>query len=420
MRSASLAEIFESLLKDAAGVGFRAYDGSASGPCDASAVVEIRSPEALGYLATPRLDLGLARAYVMGQIEVHGDLHVALAALTANIRDDIRWRELLPILRTIGAHALRRPPIPAEEAPAPWRRGLRHSRRRDAAAISHHYDVSNRFYELILGPSMAYSCAAFPTADASLEDAQQEKFDLVCRKLDLRPGQRLLDFGGGWGGMIRHAAEHYGARVVGVTLSKEQAAHAQRAISKAGLARRAEMRWLDYRDLREGDFDAISSIGAMEHVGTAKLASHFTSLSSRLRPGGRMLNHCITRPSNRERNRAGRFIDRYVFPDGELQGLGTVIGAMHDHGLEVRHAENLREHYARTLCEWGRNLERHWAEAVGEVGERRARIWRLYMAASRVKFERNGIQVHQILGVRVKADGGSGMPPRPRWARQTQ
>jgi cyclopropane-fatty-acyl-phospholipid synthase len=180
------------------------------------------------------------------------------------------------------------------------------------------------------------------------------------------------------------------------------------------------MRFLDYRDLRESGFDAISSIGAMEHVGTAQLGSHFSSLARRLRPEGRMLNHCITRPSNQERNRAGRFIDRYVFPDGELQGLGTVIGAMHDHGFEVRHAENLREHYATTLRAWSSNLERRWPEAVAEVGERRARVWRLYMAASSVGFELNRIQVHQVLGVRVTADGRSGTPPRPRWEHRSE
>ena len=417
LRHVRLAEIFQLFLGDGAPVGFRAYDGSAAGPDDAAAIVEIRSPEALDYLASPRPELGLARAYVTGRIEVHGDLHAALRGLATNIRGDIDWRGLFPILRRLGVHALRRPSIPAEEAPAPWRRGLRHSKRRDAAAISHHYDISNRFYELLLGPSMAYSCAVFPCADATLEEAQREKFDLVCRKLDLQPGERLLDFGGGWGGMIKHAAEHYGVRALGVTLSREQAVYAQRALSRAGLEGRAQMRLIDYRDLQDGRFDAISSIGAMEHVGTGQLGSHFSSLAARLRPAGRMLNHCITRPSSRERNRTGSFIDRYAFPDGELQALGTVVGAIHDHGFEVRHAETLREHYALTLREWSRNLERHWAEAVAEIGERRARVWRLYMAGSRVGFERNRLQVHQVLAVRPTADGRSGSPPRPTWQR---
>jgi cyclopropane-fatty-acyl-phospholipid synthase len=408
-----LSEIFQLLVHCDGRLGFMACDGSRVGSPEATAVLELRCAEALGYLASPHPELGLARAYVMGHIEVHGDLHDAISSLRAKGPTDLSWRERAAVVSRIWPQALRRPPIPAEEAPPPWRRGARHSKRRDARAISHHYDVSNRFYELVLGPSMAYSCAVFPTPDARLDDAQVEKFDLVCRKLDLRPGQRLLDFGGGWGGMIRHAARHYGVCAVGVTLSREQAAYAQRAISDAGLQRRAEMRFLDYRDLDEGGFDAICSIGAMEHIGTAELRPHFAALAARLRPEGRLLNQCVTRPSNRERNRTGPFIDRYVFPDAELQGLGTVVGAMHDNGLEVRHTENLREHYAMTLREWSANLERRWTEAVAEVGERRARIWRLYLAASRVEFERNRLQLHQALGVRAGAGGRSGTPPRP-------
>jgi cyclopropane-fatty-acyl-phospholipid synthase len=415
-----LAEIFELVAGGESPLGFKAYDGSVAGPRDSDAIVEVRSPTALSHILNPHLDLGLARAYVTGEIEVHGDLYAALRCLAEIDRTTVPWRNLAPALPRAALRALRRPPIPKEEAPGPWRRGLRHSRRRDAAAIAHHYDVSNRFYELVLGPSMAYSCAVFPTAQATLERAQAEKFDLVCRKLDLRPGQRLLDFGGGWGGMITHAAKHYGVRALGITLSREQAAYANRAISREGLERAAEMRLLDYRDLRESGFNAISSIGAMEHVGTAELGSHFASLAARLGPGGRILNHCITRPSNNERNRAGCFIDRYVFPDGELQGPGTVVGSIHDHGFEVRHAENLREHYGLTLREWSRNLERHWAEAVAEAGEGRARVWRLYMAASRVGFELNRIQVHQVLGVRVAADGRSGLPLRPQFDRPTR
>jgi cyclopropane-fatty-acyl-phospholipid synthase len=177
---------------------------------------------------------------------------------------------------------------------------------------------------------------------------------------------------------------------------------------------------LDYRDLPDRTFDAICSIGAMEHFGSAELGRYFESMAGHLRPGGRMLNHCITRRSNRERQRAGAFIDRYVFPDGELQGPGTVIAAMHDQGLEVRHAENLREHYVLTLREWGANLERHWPQAVAEVGERRARIWRLYMALCRVGFELDRVQIHQMLGVRLDEQGRSNMPLRPNWQQPEQ
>jgi cyclopropane-fatty-acyl-phospholipid synthase len=408
-----LADFFELLIDDRAPVGFCAYDGSVVDRSDAVGALEIRTPRAVRYLATAPGELGLARAYVMGDIEIHGDLHATLHGLLAHWRGAVPWSE---ILRGARRWMLRRPPLPPEEAPAPWRRGaLRHTRIRDAQAISHHYDVSNRFYELLLGRSMAYSCAVFTAPDATLKEAQSEKFDLICRKLDLQPGQRLLDIGAGWGGLVRHAAGHYGVRALGVTLSREQADWAQRRIAEAGLHRRAEVRFLDYRDVRETGFAAISSVGAMEHIGSAELGSHFTTMAACLRPEGRMLNHTITRPSNRERHRTGPFIDRYVFPDGELQGLGTVIGAMHDHGLEVRHEENLREHYGLTLREWGANLERHWKRVVAEVGERRARVWRLYMAMSRVGFDLNRIQIHQILGVRVTPDGDSGMPPRPSW-----
>jgi cyclopropane-fatty-acyl-phospholipid synthase len=202
---------------------------------------------------------------------------------------------------------------------------------------------------------------------------------------------------------------------VGVTVSRAQAELAQRRIGMAGLAGMAEVRLLDYRDLHEERFDAVSSIGAMEHFGSRLLGPYFAAMAARLKPGGAMLNHAITRPSNRERHRPGPFIDRYIFPDGELQGPGTVIGAMHDNGFEVRHAETLREHYGYTLRQWGANLERNWDAAVAEVGEQRARAWRLYMAVSRLAFERGRLQVHQVLGVRIGASGSSGMPLRPDW-----
>jgi cyclopropane-fatty-acyl-phospholipid synthase len=411
----TLAELFDLLLDGHARVGFRAYDGSSAERSDTVGVVEIRSPRALRYLATAPGELGLARAYVMGDLEIHGDLHATILELLFHRREPVAWAELL---RGLRRWMLRRPAIPPEEMKPAWRRGLRrHTKARDARAISHHYDVSNRFYELVLGPSMAYSCAVFRTPRASLEQAQREKFDLICRKLDLKPGQRLLDIGAGWGGLVRHAAERYGAHALGVTLSREQADWAQRAIFEAGLQGRAEVRFMDYRDIGEERFDAISSVGVMEHIGTAELGSHFAAMASHLREQGRMLNHAISRSTGHQGERGGPLIDRYVFPDGELQSLGTVIAAMHDHGLEVRHEENLREHYAMTLREWGANLERNWTQAVAEVGERRARVWRLYMALSRVGFQVHRVQIHQVLGVRVSPDGSSGMPLRPDWGR---
>ncbi len=410
-----LAEIFTRLMDERAPVAFRAYDGSSAGPAGAAAVIEVRRPEAVAYVATAPGELGLARAYVTGALDLHGDLHAFLHAMLTYGRRDVPWAERLGILRGLGVRALRRPPLPAEEAPAPWRRGRRHSKARDAAAISHHYDVSNRFYEIVLGPSMAYTCAVFPSADATLEQAQAEKFDLVCRKLSLEPGQRLLDVGSGWGGMVMHAAENYGVTALGVTLSEAQARWAQSAIAERGLQERAGVRFGDYREISESGFDAVSSIGLTEHIGARNLGSYFSFLAGKLRPEGRMLNHTITRPNDLERARAGRFIDRYVFPDGELEGPGTIVSAMHDHGLEVRHEENLREHYAMTLREWGANLERGWDEAVAEAGEHRARVWRLYMAASRVSFDLDRIELHQVLGARTDPQGRSGMPLRPDW-----
>jgi cyclopropane-fatty-acyl-phospholipid synthase len=409
-----LAEIYSRIVDEKAGVGFRAYDGSTAGPMDAEMLLEVRRPEAIAYIATAPGELGLVRAYVTGALEIHGDIHAAIHALVTHVKP-VPWSERLAILRALGLRSLRRPAPPAEEAPPPWRRGLRHSKERDAAAISHHYDVSNRFYELVLGPSMAYTCAVFPRDDATLEEAQYEKFDLVCRKIGLKPGDRLLDVGCGWGGMVMHAAEHFGVEAFGVTLSKAQAEWAQRAIAERGLSDSAEVCFGDYRDVTETGFDAVSSIGLTEHIGLKNLGAYFSFLSRKLKPGGRLLNHTITRASNHQNHRAGKFIDRYVFPDGELEGPGTIASAMHDHGFELRHEENLREHYAMTLREWGANLEHGWNEAVAEAGEHKARIWRLYMASSRFGFDRNTIELHQFLGVRLPEDARSGMPLRPDW-----
>jgi cyclopropane-fatty-acyl-phospholipid synthase len=280
--------------------------------------------------------------------------------------------------------------------------------------VSHHYDVSNTFYSWVLGHSMAYTCAVYPTDGASLEQAQENKFDLVCRKLGLEPGMRLLDVGCGWGGMALHAAEHYGVEVVGVTLSRQQAEWGQKAVAEAGLTGQVDLRHQDYRDVT-GTFDAISSIGLTEHIGLAQLDAYAARLSSLLRPQGRLLNHCITRPDDDSPpiQRRG-FITRYVFPDGELPGVGRIVGALQRAGLEVRHEENLREHYARTCAAWSRNLDDRWEQAVEEVGLGTARVWALYLAGSRLGFERNEIQLHQVLATRT-TDGDSGAPLRPDW-----
>ena len=418
----TIGEAVSRLLPD--GVPFRmtAYDGSAAGPEDSPIVLHLRTQRGLAYLLTAPGDLGVARAYVMGDLDVAGahpgDPYEVMRMLMSRLRFRVPPpAELLRIVRGLGLNNLKPPPPPPQEHLPRWRRvleGMRHSKERDAVAIHHHYDVSNRFYELVLGPSMTYTCAVFDSEDTSLEDAQAEKYDLVCRKLGLRPGQRLLDIGSGWGGMVRHAAREYGVTALGVTLSRQQALWGQREIERQGLADRAEVRHSDYRDVVEGGFDAVSSIGLTEHVGVRNYPSYFEFIRSRLRPGGRLLNHCITRPDNRARD-TGAFIDRYVFPDGELTGSGRIITEMQDAGLEVRHEENLREHYALTLAGWSRNLVAHWDECVAEVGEGTARVWGLYMAGSRLAFERNEIQLHQVLAVRTTDDGREGFPLRPTW-----
>jgi cyclopropane-fatty-acyl-phospholipid synthase len=223
---------------------------------------------------------------------------------------------------------------------------------------------------------------------------------------------RLLDVGCGWGGMVMHAAAEHGVKALGVTLSRNQAEWAQAEITRRGLGGLAEVRHLDYRDAPESEFDAISSIGLTEHIGKAQLESYFSSLHARLRPGGRLLNHCITQPRTPQRKRLDPFISRYVFPDGQLEPIGLLVSEMNDAGFEVRHEENLREHYAKTLHAWGDNLEAHWEEAVEDVGLGRARVWRLYMAASRLGFERDNIQLHQVLGVKLEDRGRSGFPLR--------
>ncbi len=398
-------------------LAFRAYDGSSAGPAGAVATVEVLDRRALNYLATAPGELGLARAYVSGALALHGDTYETLSLLSRGVVGAIGWGERLGVLRGLGPGVLRPvPPPPEEVRPGPWW-GLRHSLSRDSRAISHHYDVSNRFYEWLLGPTMAYTCAVYPHPEASLEDAQTEKVDLVCRKLGLRAGQRLLDVGCGWGTMVLHAAEHYGASVLGVTLSRQQAEWGQRRLEQRGVAGAAEIRFQDYRRVAEGGFDAVSSIGLTEHIGARNLPGYARFLASKLKPRGRLLNHCITRPTTTgpAAHRRG-FIERYVFPDGELEGVGTIVSALQDAGLEIRHEENLREHYARTCAAWSANLEAHWDEAVAEVGEGRARVWRLYLAGSRLGFVQRRVELHQVLAVRTDA-GDAAMPLRVDFAR---
>jgi cyclopropane-fatty-acyl-phospholipid synthase len=410
---------FVSELLDGVPLRFEFWDGSTLEPHPSSAVpavpavLRVRSVDAVRRILWSPGEIGLARAFVAGDLEVDGDIVAAMRALTEATRSDM-WRRVprvLPVAwnaaRDLGALG---PPL-APPVPEAHQRGRLHSPTRDAQAISHHYDVGNDFYALVLGPSMTYSCARFGPGVTDLALAQQAKHEMISRKLGLheKPGARLLDVGCGWGSMALHAARHHGATVVGVTLSVEQAAYARRRVAEAGLSDRIEIRLQDYRHLTGERFDAISSIGMFEHVGAAHMALYFETVHRLLAPTGRLLNHAISSPGGSKIS-SRSFMGRYVFPDGELQDVGEVALAMERAGFEVRDVESLREHYARTLRAWVANLEARWDEAVSLVGAERARVWRLYMAGSAVGFDDGGLGIHQVLGVVLRPDGSSAMP----------
>jgi cyclopropane-fatty-acyl-phospholipid synthase len=385
--------------------------------------VTINSIDALKRFLWSPSELGLGRAFVAGEIDIDGDVSQVLRCLRDAGPDTVRLglRSLglvLKVITQLGGLGLQ-PPRPTEEVHlSRWRNSARHSLRRDAAAVTHHYDVGNDFYRLVLGPSMTYSCARFDHAGTTLEDAQASKHDLVCKKLGLhdRPVARLLDVGCGWGSMAIHAAATYGVSVVGITLSTPQAELARQRVDEAGLGDKIEIRLQDYRKLGGETFDAVSSIGMFEHVGEKRMVEYFETLRGLLTPEGRLLNHAISaRGGSKLGNRS--FVNRYVFPDGELLDVGDVTKAMQRAGFEVRDVESLREHYATTLRQWVSNLETHWPQAIASVGEARARVWRLYMAGSVNGFEDGGLNLHQVLGVVPSSGGRSGMPrTRAGWS----
>jgi cyclopropane-fatty-acyl-phospholipid synthase len=423
-----LKELLEQVLGVPLPVGIRAWDGSQAGPPGAPVLV-VRHRRALRRLLWKPGELGLARAWVAGDLDVDGDLYAALDLMAGLVWErDEDARTLVETLRDPEARAAVRglvrmagpalPPAPPKEE-VRRRRGHLHTRRTDKRAISHHYDVGNDFYELVLGPSMVYSCAYWEAPEdqgGTLEDAQRDKLELVCRKLALRPGQRLLDVGCGWGSMAIHAAREHGVSVVGITLSQEQAAYARKRVADEGLTDRVEIRVQDYRDVTDGPYDAISSIGMAEHVGSEKYLDYARNLHRLLKPGGRLLNHQIARRPQRDESAydVDEFIDAYVFPDGELAPIGTTVSQLERAGFEVRDVESIREHYALTLRRWVANLEAGWERAVRLSGFGRARVWRLYMAASALSFEHNRIGVNQVLAVRTPESGRSGMPLRSR------
>ncbi len=414
-----LARVLSLVLGEDPALRLRGWDGSEAGPPDAP-VVHVRTRDAVRSLARHPDEIGLARAFVKGDLDVEGDLFAALSTLPQQRsgpppmdRLGLRGKaELMALAARLGAIGPEPDPPPEEAALA----GDVHSKARDMAAISHHYDVGNEFYRIVLGESMVYSCAYWRhdlSPEYGLDEAQRDKLDLVCRKLGMhrRGGDtvRLLDVGCGWGSMVLHAAQTYGVRAVGVTLSHEQAELARTRISEAGVEDLVEVRLQDYRDIADGPFDVISSIGMAEHVGEQSYLDYARALFGLLGPGGLLLNHQIARRPGPARTDPS-FIDRYVFPDGDLLPLAVTVGALEEAGFEVRDVESLREHYATTLRQWVANLEGGWDRAVSLSSAGRARVWRLYMAGSAVAFEAGRIGINQVLAVRPGPAGESGLP----------
>ncbi len=430
-----LAELYTALTGAPLPIRLRAWDGSeaggASGASLAAAVVEgpaaeptavLRSPAALRRLAWHPNELGLAQAYVTGELDLEGDLTEALRrfrpetatpagaparnATTPRARPNLgALIRALPTAARLGALG----PRPAAPATQARLRGRLHTRSRDRAAISHHYDLSNDFYGLILDESMAYSSGYWTSSEPgyTLEDAQRDKLDLICRKLQLSPGMRMLDIGCGWGSLLLHAAENHGVRITGVTLSVEQARFVNARIEKAGLGDRAEVKLVHYRDLESlTGFDAISTIEMGEHVGDREYPGFAKRLYDLLVPGGRLLVQQMSRGAVAPGG--GAFIERFIAPDMHMRPLGETVGLLERGGVEVIGVQGLREHYVRTIRAWAERFEARWEDIVRMVGLETARVWRLYLAGGALAFEQGRMGVDQILAVRPGAAARSG------------
>jgi cyclopropane-fatty-acyl-phospholipid synthase len=365
---------------------------TASGP-----TFRVRSPRALGHILRAPNELGVGRAYVTGELVVD-DLDASMGLLgrwkPARVGAAARLRLALTALRTYGAHRLPGPP-PAELRPS----SRKHTEDRDAIAVRHHYDVSNDFFALFLDESMTYSCALFEEGTETLEEAQAAKLDLVCRKLELKPGQRLLDIGCGWGSLVIHAAREYGVTALGITLSENQVERGRERVAAAGLEDRIEIAELDYRELGSDGFDAVASIGMVEHVGASQIDAYAAQVARVLRPGGRALNHGIAHVAAQPKGAhvGGPFSDRYVFPDAEVLNLSRMQLAFERAGMESLHIENLHLDYAETLRHWASRLDDHLEEAERLAGPERLRVWRLYLRAARNSFETGQNAVYQML-----------------------
>jgi cyclopropane-fatty-acyl-phospholipid synthase len=391
------------------------WDGTALEATRPGPTLTVRSPRALGHVLRAPGELGLGRAYVCGEIEVD-DLDALVALLgrwnPPPIGAVTRLRLLLSAARLAG---LRRPAPPAAELRP---RGSEHSRNRDAQAVRHHYDVSNDFFALFLDESMTYSCALFEDGTETLEEAQAAKLELICRKLELEPGQRFLDIGCGWGSLPIHAARNHGVSAVGITLSEPQAQLAAARAADAGVGDRVEIKVMDYRDLGDERFDAVASIGMVEHVGVAQIDEYARHVAAALQPDGRVLNHGIAYvqadPSGG--HVGGDFSNRYVFPDGEVQNLSHMLGAFERAGLETLHVENLHTDYAETLRHWATRLDEHLDEAEAMAGAERLRVWRLYLRAARNGFETGQTAVYQMLCTAPLSEPASLQPTGARHA----
>jgi cyclopropane-fatty-acyl-phospholipid synthase len=377
----------------------RFWDGTELAPTSAGGpVFNVRSPRAVAHLLTAPGQLGLGRAYAAGEIEVD-DLDRVIALLDSFKAPPLaREQKARLALAAVRACGLTMPPkVPASELRP---RGRRHSPLRDARAVRHHYDVGNDFFKLFLDESMTYSCAVYARGAQTLEQAQQTKLELVCGKLALQPGQRLLDVGCGWGSLVIHAAREHGVSAVGATLSPSQAELARQRVQEAGLADRIEIRIADYRELAGESYDAIASIGMVEHVGSSQIDVYAQRLAALLTPGGQLLNHGIARLRHGDPE-AGPFSERYVFPDAAPLHLSRIESALERAGLRTEHVEGFFDDYAKTLAEWAKRLDANLVEAERLAGSERLRIWRLYLRAARKGFESGFLGVYQVRCRRV-------------------
>jgi cyclopropane-fatty-acyl-phospholipid synthase len=358
----------------------------------------VRSPAAFAHALRAPGQLGLGRAYVSGELEVD-DVDAVLDLLDSwqppALDRAAQARLALAAARATGLRVPPRPPA-AELRP----RGRRHSRERDARAVRHHYDLPAEFFELFLGPSMTYSCAVFSHGASTLEEAQEAKRELVCTKLDLQPGQRVLDVGCGWGSFAIHAAAKHGVHVVGITLSPPQAELGQRRAAELGLADKVDIRVADYRELADEPFDAVASIGMVEHVGANQIDVYARQVARLVKRGGRVLNHGIARLRHTDPE-AGPFSERYVFPDAAPLHLSRIQLALERAGIETEHVEGFANDYATTLRHWARNLDEHLDEALRLAGPERLRVWRLYLRAARRGFESGFTSIYQVRGRRA-------------------